>query len=325
MKVLITGVTGLVGSELFNVMSKNKTLEVFGLSRESSSVNSNLFLGELNDFESLENAFEGIDTVIHTAAFISFNKKDKIKMMQTNVDGTTNVVNACLQMGVKHLIFISSVAAIGRPHEALDSVNPVVVDENFKWVESPLNSNYAKSKYEAELEVWRGEAEGLNVAVVNPSIILGEGNINRSSTRLFEYVKRSPLFYPNGYINYVDLNDVTNAIEKILEIGYYGDRFILNGGNTTYAQLFGKMASVMGKKAPKIKLSNWAIEVMWRIEWIRSLLTGSNPLVTKETAITTRTNVFYDAHKAEEKLGITFTPLNQTIERVGSYIVDKYS
>lgn len=276
------------------------------------------------DLESLIEAFRGQDVVIHSAALVSFSKKDKNLMMKTNVEGTANVVNACLAANVKKLIHVSSVAAIGRPHQSINNSETTVVSENHKWENSPLNSNYAISKYHAELEVWRGEAEGLKVAVINPSIILGECDITKSSGRLFEYIWKENIFWVDGRVNYVDLNDVIKSIQLILKNDLSGKRYILNGGNTSYKNLFTKMAEGLNKKPPSIKLGNLTIEILWRLEKIRSIITGSEPLITKETSVTARTNILYDSSKIVNELNFAFTPLEQTISRVSKYIVDKY-
>lgn len=186
MKILLTGATGLLGSSLAKRFAS--IAEIHGLKRESSNIALVTSLpikwhtGDLNDVQSLEDALEGIDMVIHAAALVSYNPKDEKALMKTNVEGTTNIVNAMLTKDVKKLIHISSIAALGRSPD-INTIN-----ENHKWIDSDLNTPYAISKYLSELEVWRGVQEGLEALVVHPSIILGKVGTGRSSTEIYNYV-----------------------------------------------------------------------------------------------------------------------------------------
>ncbi|MFC0183961.1 SDR family oxidoreductase [Pseudarcicella hirudinis] len=182
------------------------------------------FEGDILDVLSLEEAISKADYVVHTAAMVSFAPKDRNKMLRINVEGTANVVNMCLLYKVKKLCFVSSVAAIGRKFSNGASDTSNLIDEKAQWEESPLNSNYAKSKYQAELEVWRGVAEGLDAVVVNPSIILGEADWYKSSTQLFKYVYDENKYYTGGTINYVDVQDVAEIIYKLLHSDIVNER-----------------------------------------------------------------------------------------------------
>src|SRR5690606_25450195 len=147
MKILVTGITGLLGSYLAKEFASLG--ELHGLKRKGSCPNLLGDLGDriiwhegdINDYASLEDAFEGIDMVIHAAGLISYDPSDRAKLIRINVDGTANVVNVMLQKGIRKLLYISSVAALGRSPEVS------YIDENFKWVASPLNTPYGTSKY----------------------------------------------------------------------------------------------------------------------------------------------------------------------------------
>ncbi|MFN8346850.1 MAG: NAD-dependent epimerase/dehydratase family protein [Spirosomataceae bacterium] len=322
--VLVTGANGLIGTALIRQLLA-KGHAVRGLKRADSDLSLlndihdkiEWMEGDVLDVMSLEKAFEGISYAVHTAAVVSFIPRDRAQMYEINVSGTANIVNAALNARVHKLAFISSVAALGRPDPRMMEPNkPIVITEDQKWEESPFNSHYGKSKYLAELEVWRGVAEGLNAVVVNPSMILGEGDWTRSSTQLFKYVYDENTYYTEGLINYVDVQDVAAIITDLLFSEIKNERYILSAGSMTYKELFEKMAAGFGRKAPSQKIAPWLAEVVWRVEAVRSRLTGSRPLITKETAKTARTQFIFDGQKVKKALDFEYRALDETVKRV---------
>ena len=330
--VLITGITGLVGS-----FTARRFLEagykVAGLKR----ANSDLLLlqdienqivwheGDILDVMSLEKAMTSIEYVIHTAAIVSFAPKDRAVMFKTNLEGTANVVNLCLEKNIKKLCFVSSVAALGRsiPNENKGQ-NVISINEKATWEESPLNSNYAKTKYLAEMEVWRAEAEGLNCVVVNPSLILGEADWNKSSTQLLKYVFDEHKFYPQGNLNYVDVLDVAECIFKLTISDISGEKFILSADEITYKDFFEKVALKFHKKAPSTLLPKSLTSIIWRLEAIRSLFTGNAPLITKETALSSSHSFEYQNDKIKQTLGFEFKNLDESLDRICGKLMEKY-
>jgi dihydroflavonol-4-reductase len=275
--------------------------------------------GDVLDILSLERAVEGCTEVVHTAAIVSFSPKERRQLYQVNVEGTANVVNVSLAAGVRKLVHISSVAALGRPEKnSRNAEQPVEIDEEQKWEESPQNSHYAKSKYQAELEVWRGIAEGLPAVIVNPSVVLGEGDWSRSSTALFKYVFDEKPFYTEGTLNYVDVRDVAEAVSRLLVSDIVNERFILNGGKTTYRQFFALAAEQLGKKAPRFRVTPLMAAIAWRVEAIRGFLTGKKPLVTRETARSSLHHFYYHNEKIQGQTGLKFHSLEETTARIAA-------
>jgi dihydroflavonol-4-reductase len=326
--VLLTGCNGLIGAAIAHQLLKNGH-QVRAIKRQNSDLsrmadieaNINWFEGDVLDVMSLEQATEGVTAVVHAAAVVSFAPKDIKKMHQTNVEGTANVVNVCLEKNIKKLVHVSSVAALGRPDlQKITAAAVVNIDENQKWEDSPLNSHYAKSKYKAELEVWRGVAEGLRAVIVNPSLVLGEGNWNQSSTQVFKYVFDRKKYYTEGFVNYVDVQDVARAVVELLESDIVNERFVLSGGHTTYKALFEGIADNFGIAAPQKPVTPFLAGIVWRIEAVKAWFTGKAPLLTQETAQTARTKFIYDAKKIEKELHFNFTDLNQTLARVCNYL-----
>ena len=322
MKILITGITGLVGSFVAKKMLEEGH-QVFGLIRENadtSLLNSikdqvSLVTGDILDIPNLEKAIEGKDWVIHCAGLVSFSPKDRDNLFKVNTEGTANVVNLCLEKNIKKLAFISSIAAIGR-NEKLQNINNQLITEENEWTESSYNSNYSKSKYLAELEVWRGVSEGLSAIILNPSNILGIGDWNKSSTKLFKYVFDQNLFYTDGTMNYVDVEDLAEILNKLLNSEIINERFIVSAGAVKQLEFFNEIAKYFNKKPPKYQLKGWAIGLLWRLEAIKASVLGTDPLITKETAKAAKTHFVYSNHKIKNALSFEFRPLGESCERI---------
>lgn len=324
--ILITGANGLIGSFV-----ARRCLEAGETVRAIRRPDSDLSLladvqnqiewveGDILDVSSLDAALVGVGRVVHAAAIVSFVPRDRARMHKVNIEGTANVVNACLRAGIQKLVYVSSVAALGRPapRPGTHTEEPVVITENQKWEESPVNSEYARSKYGAELEVWRGVAEGLSAVIVNPSVVLGEGDWHRSSTALFKYVFDEKPFYTAGTLNYVDVLDVAELIFRLLRADFSGERYILNAGRVSYQTFFEKAAAVLGKHPPRYLIHPVLAEVAWRVEAVRSWLTGKSPFVTKETARSAQHHFFYPNTRITEALGYEFNDLDTVLERIG--------
>ncbi len=324
MRILITGATGLVGSATARrFLDKGHT--VLALHRAGSDRSLlrgqeeriQWMEGDILDVLSLEKALEKVDYVIHAAAVVSFVPRDTSTMYKVNVEGTANVVNACLKKGIRKLCHVSSVAALGRPDpRQMEQDVPIVIDETQRWTDSPNNSAYAKSKYLAELEVWRGIAEGLSAVIVNPSLILGEGDWQKSSTQLFKYVYDGKPFYTEGTVNFVDVRDIAQVVVKLTLSDIENERYVLSAGSATYKQLFSVIAKEFDRKPPNIKVGPRLSGVIWRVEAFRSWVTGSRPLITKDTARSAAHHFEYDSTKIKKDLSFDFQPLDKTVERV---------
>jgi dihydroflavonol-4-reductase len=322
--ILLTGATGLLGIEILR-----KLLEaghkVRAVRRESSDLSLlgsmadqvEWAIADINDLDAMKVALEGVSYVIHAAAMVSFDKRDHEKMMHVNVEGTSTLCHLSIDAGIKHFIMVSSVAALGRVKEV------ELMDENAKWLESSLNSQYAKSKYLAELEVWRAGEEGLPFTIVNPSVILGMGDLQRSSAKLFKYVWDQKPFYTDAIINYVDVWDVADCIVKLIELGPQNDRYILSAGDIPYKDFFGMMAKHMGKRAPMIKAGKAVVYLVVIAETVKGWITGKSPLVTVETARLSQKNFRYSNKKSIEKLGVRYRPLQESIARISAQLIEK--
>ncbi|HTF29692.1 MAG TPA: NAD-dependent epimerase/dehydratase family protein [Flavitalea sp.] len=315
----MTGGTGFLGAYIIReLVEKGYTVRALRRGKKQSPfyIPSHIFEkvdwieGDILDVIALEEAMAGIDAVIHAAAKVCFNPGDRSEMYKSNIEGTANVVNVALESGIKKMIHVSSVAALGR------TKNGDTVDEEKKWEESSMNTNYALSKYHAEMEVWRGMGEGLNVTVVNPSTILGYGDWNTTSCAIFRNVYKGLSWYTKGINGFVDVEDVANVTVRLLEAETSGERFILNGDNWPFQQLLNEIAGGFNKKLPYREATKFLAELAWRYEKVKSVITGKAPLVTKESARVSQTKTFFNNNKIKTKFpGFSFTPLSESIQK----------
>lgn len=312
--IVVTGASGLLGSHLLSRFSK-ENIAVVGVKKKDSDISHLKGLShiewrdaDLLDAEAIMQALHGATTVIHAAAQVSFNPRSRNKIIAINEGGTRNVVNACLALKVDHLIHVSSIAAIGRQKGFHH------IDEESKWVDGELNSDYAESKYLAELEVWRGHEEGLKISVINPSVILAPPHQTKSSAQIFHYVLNEKLFYTEGQINFVDVRDVVEMIWQMHAQKIYGERFIANGGNTSFQNLFFQIAKRLNKRPPSIKLPITLLSLLANLEEWRSRITGKEPLITRQTTKVAKEFFYYSNEKAIQKFDFQFRSLENTLD-----------
>jgi nucleoside-diphosphate-sugar epimerase len=291
----VTGASGLVGSHLIqSLLSKGETVRALyrkSIPQFKGSEKVEWVKGDILDVISLEHAMQSITHVYHCAAIVSFTPKQAAVMLQANIEGTANIVNACIEYKIQKLVYVSSVAALGRIRE------DAPVDETMNWTPETSNSIYGKSKYLAEMEVWRGMGEGLNVAIVNPVIILGAGDWNKGSSEIFKSAYDEFPWYTKGVSGFVDVMDVVDAMQLLMHSDVQGQRFILSGANVGYREIFNFIAKAFGKKPPSKQVTPLIAAIVWRVEAVKGFFTGKTPLLTKETAATAQAVVHFNNTK----------------------------
>jgi nucleoside-diphosphate-sugar epimerase len=322
--ILVTGATGLVGSHLLKALvAQGKYVRAIYRSEIPTTLESpfiNWFKADILDIVALEEAMSGVTQVYHCAALVSFTAKNKKVLQHTNIEGTANIVNACLNANIEKLLFVSSVAALGRIRE------DQAINETMNWTEETSNSEYGKSKYLAEMEIWRGMGEGLNVVVVNPVIILGASDWTKGSTAIFKSAYDEFPWYTEGISGFVDVLDVIDAMILLMNSTICDQRFLLSGANLPYRDIFTLIANAFHKKAPHKKVTAFLAEIVWRWEGIKGSITGKSPLLTKETARTARASVRFDNSKLLKAFPqFHYRDMHTSIERICTELKKQYN
>jgi len=325
----VSGATGLVGSHLVYRLLKEgkqvralyransdrgllaKVFDYYGDSLVDYESNLEWMLADLLDPVDADETMKGTAIFFHAAAVVSFDPRDEKAVIQGNRSMTANVVNAALHHKLSRLVHVSSVAALGRKPDQNQ------FDEDSHWVESSENSNYAKGKYAAEMEVWRGIEEGLSAGMVNPCIILGPGTWNDGSAAIFKNIANGFKFYTKGINAYVDVRDVVEAI-VILSESDKCERYVIAAENKSYQWIFTQIANGLGVAPPSVEVKPWMSALAWRWEALKTKISGSRPLLTKETARTALGAYYYQNEKARNELGIEFRNLDESIEFISA-------
>lgn len=311
--LLVTGANGLLGSYIVRLLHGRKQPFV-ALKRKDSNIShlddlSDYILwrdGDITDADSLQEALTDVTGIIHTAAFVSFNPRNAEKVFNINVTGTRNVVNAALAGKIRRLLHVSSVAALGRQKDQTE------IDETNTWADHALNSNYAQSKYRAELEVFRGQEEGLSTVIINPSVILGYSNWDKSSSQLFKYAWQEKPFYMDGSFNFVDVRDVASIALRLFDSAREYERFILNAGSIGFKDFFDTLAGNFNKREPSIKVGKPFLKPLAALESLRTRVSGTEPIITRETARLAGTHFHYNAQKIQKTLNFKFQSFDST-------------
>jgi nucleoside-diphosphate-sugar epimerase len=316
-KILVTGGTGFLGAyTIKNLVEKGYAVRAIRRSAKLPLYINQTILtqvewieGDVLDVVSLDEAMKDVDAVIHAAAIISFSKANRKEMYAVNIEGTANVINAAIENNIKRFLHVSSVAALGR------TAKKETVSEEKKWEEGPNNTHYAITKHQAELQAWRGFAEGLEGAIINPSTLLGFGDWHQSSCAIFKNAYREFPWFTQGVNGFVGVEDVAEATVQLLLSDVNQKRFIVNAGNWSFQHLFTAMAEGFGKKPPHREATKTMGAIAWRLEALKEMLTGKKALLTHETARVAHSHTSFSNKGLLEALpSFAFTPLDIVIK-----------
>ena len=271
--------------------------------------------GDILDYLSLEDALQGVTVVYHCAAMVSFHGDDYDMMLNSNVQGTGNLIDAALFNKVQRFCHVSSIAALGKTHDGSE------INEETYWTPSKRKSAYSLSKFFSEMEVWRGIEEGLDAVIVNPSIILGPGNWEIGSPKLFQSIWKGLKYYTKGVTGFVDVRDVVQAMIRLTSDEHFAScrnqRFILNAGNLSYQDFFNRIADVLKKPRPHNFASDIKLQIAWRMARTASFFTGKRPLITRDTVSASTQKNNYSGQKIVNSIGFHYLPLDETISSIG--------
>ncbi len=332
----VTGGTGLVGAHLlFELTSAGKNVKA--LKRETSNLGQVLKTfscysenpeklfdqiewvdGDILDYFSLENILEDVTEIYHCAAIVSFDPKERKKMIANNVEGTANIVNAAIEKGVKKICHVSSIAALGRLE------NGLLVTEETNWIPSKRISGYSESKFFSETEIWRGIEEGLDAIIVNPSIIFGPANWETGSPKMFKTIWDGLKFYTKGITGFVDVRDVVKAMVLLMEETNFetakNQRYLLNSENLSYQNIFFQIANALEKPQPKYFASSLLLGFVWRAAKFAGLITGKPTFITRETVSNSNAIYKFDGSKITSQFNFQYHPISESIKQTAAFL-----
>jgi dihydroflavonol-4-reductase len=332
--ILVTGGTGLVGFHLLLQLSQEKEAirAIFRTEKKLQHVK-DLFEKEnklpefkkiewlqadILDIPSLEIAYTDVSYVYHCAALVSFNPKDEVKLYQSNIVGTANVVNCCLSSDVKKLCYVSSISALGNGTEHNLSINEETERNN-----EVIRSDYSISKFGSEMEVWRGFHEGLDVVIVNPGVIFGNGFPTEGSSLFIQNIKKGQLFYTLGSLGIVAVDDVVKAMIRLMKSKISGERFILVAKDLTYKELFDRIADSLASrtsankiKKPKFEVKKWQLQIIRIFEFVFSILFFRKRMLTNATINALYNLETHDTNKIKNAIDFEFIDMKVYLKKL---------
>jgi dihydroflavonol-4-reductase len=320
--ILVTGASGFLGSELVKQLIANGE-SVRIIVRPSSDISDlasikdkiEIMEGDILDVPSLEIAMDGIEKIYHSAAVIGYDDSFYDSMYKCNIEGTANVVNVALTKGIKKLLHVSSIAAIGgKPND--------LITEETKWEKNEWTTHYGITKMLAEREVWRAEQEGLEVVVVNPGIILGSSsNENKATMRVFKRIASGKMpFYSNGTNGFIDVRDVARICIQLMNSPVHSERFILINQNLSFKDYFERIAKRLNVQPPKRALNKTLGNVFLFADWMASTLSRRKRSFTKEIFKVSMEHFEYSNEKIKRQLDYTFIPFDETIDTIAQQL-----
>lgn len=312
--IFITGGNGLLGSHILDLFLRSTDWKIKAFKRSESDLSLvpksdriTWVEGDLMDTPWLIEEMKSCHCCLHAAGMLSVSRHNKSALKVANVKNTGSVVNAALEAGIERFLHISSVASLGREHEE-------VIDEKEYYEDHPANTNYSDTKHLGDLEVFRGEAEGLNVSLLRPSLILGSGHWKNGSDGVIKKAFAGVPFYPLGGTGVVDVRDVARLCLKMLKAKDFNFDLIANGHNVTFLQLQKALAIGLNRPAPRFKLRHWMIPLIAWTEKVRMWLIGKKSVVSRQSLYRSQRTYFYNNRLSKESLDMEYRPFKQTIE-----------
>ncbi len=326
--VLVTGGTGLVGSHLlYQLVKTNASIRAIYRFEHTLKTVKHVFQyyteevellfskiewiqADVTDIPSLSPVFKDITKVYHCAALISFQPKDYTNLLSVNIQGTANIVNLCISNHIKKLCYVSSIAAIGET-----TITSDLITENTYWNPEERHSDYAITKYGAEMEVWRGAQEGLDIVIVNPGIILGPGFWKTGSGHLFKHLYERPnQFSTKGVTGYIDVKDVVKTMVTLMESAITNERYILVTESIPFDVFFDKVASELHVTYSHKIASKAFLILAYQIDWLRTIITKKRRRFTKQLANSILKVSYYNNLKIKNAIDFEFIDIDTSIK-----------
>ena len=309
-QIFLTGATGLVGSSILKeLLHSGYACKAMYRRQQPRQPGVEWFQGDLLEPATFESSLAGVDTVIHAGALVSYSGLDRDMVFKTNYLATRDLVNAALSAGVRRFILISAASTLRRS-----------TDSDLIALQTPgqpvFQSSYAESKFLAELEVWRGAAEGFEVCILNPAMVIGEESQTGSSMKIIKAVENGLPAYPPGSVGLITAGDVAAMVSKVLDGGPWDSQLLLCAETWTYGEFLNEIAKTLGKDPIEKKMS---LGQAWWYYGLSRIGIGSGALrriLSPETIRMSFSSPQYVDTKSLEIRGSKYSDIRLAISRI---------
>jgi dihydroflavonol-4-reductase len=310
--VLVTGGSGMLGAHILrHLLSAGFTDITATYHQHENNIPADLreYIRweplALPDLGAVNDLVQGHAYVIHNAGFISYRKSDKATLLDVNQEGTRQIANACLAEQTEHLIYIGSIASLGKEK------NGVTLNELSPWLDNGFSTNYGLSKYLGELEVWRAHGEGLPVSVVLPSLVIGSGPMASTSMQMVHRVEHAPPFYPGGQTGFIAANDIASFITMLLQKEITGERWLMSAADLSYQKLYAIIQEALGAQR-KFRMAPKVLSGIY----LRLSSLFSSQRLGPELLNQTYATFFYDGKKTLRVEGFEYSDVEVALKRL---------
>lgn len=342
-KILVTGATGFVGYHVAKKCVERNLGEIFCLCRPNSQkrflqeLPLKLIEGDLKDKSSLEKALDGCEILFHVAADYRLWARNSNELIETNVKGTENILEAAEKYKVKKIVYTSSVSAVGRPEtaftlgwEKLDYASRVSWEKKYEGNETldptshQLIGPYKKSKYFAELVARKFAQKGMPLVIVNPSTPIGSHDIKPTPTGklILDFLNRQMPAYLETGLNLVDVQDVAEAHLLAALKGKIGERYILGNKNLMLKEIFQILEEITGIPSPSLRIPYWVAYSAGFLSTAFAQISGNPPKVPLDGVKMAKEIMFYDSSKATRELGMAQNDIRKSLEESVKFFND---
>jgi dihydroflavonol-4-reductase len=317
--ILVTGASGFIGQNLVGrLLDLGHRVRSIGrsssLPKHLAALNIEHHPCDITNPEQVDAAVSGCELVFHLAGLVSYRNSDRVRQYAVNVLGTRNVMQACLKSKIKRVIHASSIAALGIPEPG------ELGSEDIQYNLAGLGLTYCDTKHEAELEVWKSYQNGLDVVILNPGIIFGEGDTHPHHHAIFAAMSKGWLIgVPAGGVTFSDINDVVDAHIKSIERGKSGQRYVVGSANLSFKEAANVFAAVNGKNAKVFEIPGHLLVKLGTLSERLLPCFGINPPLTRQAAWLSQHQIFFSSDKAIRELDFKQTPFEDTIRRTAAY------
>lgn len=312
MTTLVTGAAGHVGANLVRALNKENRVVRALIRNDSRGVDGmgiEIDRGDILDYSSFLQAAKGCTVVFHLAASISIVGDRSGQVRLTNVEGTKNVVQACLEAGVERLVHFSSIHAY----------SPFPMDQPVNESSPPADARspvYDRTKAESHTVVLEGVKKGLDAVIIAPTGIIGPNDfkLSRMGAVLVKLYNKELFGLVEGGYNWVDVRDVVHGTLLAEKKAAGGSQYILSGEWCSIPKLAGLVEDIFGVRAPRFVSPMWLARLAAPFSEMYSIMRNKEPHLTPEALVTLRSHRLICRKKAEEELGYKPRPLKQSIE-----------